>query len=167
MRDIDLAYMAGLMDGEAYIGIKRTKPYKKLTGRVNPGYHERIQIRMTDEPAIRFIAESLGGWYYAEKPSVAKGKILYCYQASDKKASKILQALLPYFRVKQEQAQAVLRLRQHKELPRSETMVLLPCMVRNRWGKTVPVGRRRFSEESVAYRESLYQRCKELNKTGV
>ena len=167
MKDTDLAYLAGLVDGEAYIGIKRTKPYKGLTGRVNPGYHERIQVRMTDEQAIRFIATTLGGWYYKEKPSVAKGKPLFCYQASDRAAADILLALLPYLRVKKAQAETVLRLRAHKELPRSQTMISLPCTIPNRWGRMTQTHRRRFSEESVAHRESLYRRCKELNKIGV
>ena len=55
-----LAYIAGLMDGEAYIGIKKSKPYKSLTGRVNPSYHERIQIRMVDEERWRGVLEYRG-----------------------------------------------------------------------------------------------------------
>jgi len=164
---VDLAYIAGLADGEAYIGIKKSPPYKRLTGRVNPAYQERIQIRMVNERAIRFLAETLGGWYYQEKPSVANGKPLYCYQASDKAAGNILRLLLPYLRVKRPQAKTVLLLRQHKELPRSQTTISLPHMIPNRWGKLVEIGRRRLSKEAVEYRESLYQECKRLNKTGI
>ena len=105
--DLDLAYIAGLVDGEAYIGIKKSKAYK-CQGRKTQGYHARIQIRMVDECAIRFLAETLGGWYYKEKPHSNKGRPLFCYQASDKKAENILRSLLPFLRVKQENAQTVL-----------------------------------------------------------
>lgn len=165
--ETDLAYIAGLVDGEAYIGIKKSRANKHLTGRVNPGYHERIQVRMVDESAIKFIAETLGGWYYKEKASVAKGRPLYSYQASDKAAAKILRLLLPYLKVKKRNALTVLELRKHKELPRKQTTISLPCMIPNRWGKLVEIGRRRLSKESVEYRDSLYQECKRLNRTGI
>ncbi len=66
---------------------------------------------MVDEAAIRFIAETLGGWYYAEKAHGHKGRPLFCYQASDKSAETILRQVLPYLRVKRHSAEAVLRLR--------------------------------------------------------
>ena len=49
----DAAYLAGLIDGEGYIGIKKTTIKK---GNASRGYHARIQVRMVDEPAIAFLA---------------------------------------------------------------------------------------------------------------
>lgn len=63
MKETDIAYIAGLVDGEAYIGIKKTNS-NSHNDRTTPGYCARIQIRMVDEPAIKFISETLGGWYY-------------------------------------------------------------------------------------------------------
>lgn len=166
-KDIALAYIAGLVDGEAYIGIKRTKAYKNLTGRINPSFQERIQVRMVDKEAIEFIADTLGGWYYREKPSSKNGRPLYCYQASDKSAAEILQSLLPYLRVKRAQAEVVLKLRANKELPRSETTSLHKVTCKNRWGQMQEVNRRMLSDETIAHRQSLYERCKELNATGI
>ena len=166
MKATDKAYIAGLIDGEGYVGIKKLKPYK-YTGRVHPGYTERIQVRMVDEPAIKFIAEMCGGWYYREKPSCKNGRPLFCYQASDGAAAKILKTLLPYLRVKKEQAKTVLLLRRHKDLPRSQTMVKVPVSITGRWGKVITVRRERHCEKTIQYRELLWQKCKDLNKVGV
>lgn len=159
-----LAYLAGLADGEAYIGIKKTKPYKHLWGRVNPGYHERIQIRMVDEPAIRLLAETLGGWYYKEKPSVAKGRPLFCYQVSDLAAAKICVLLLPFLRVKRVQAETVLRLRQSKDTAKR---IKTSVTCKSRWGTPMTGMRSLHSDETVALRESLWLRCRELNRVGI
>ncbi len=154
MKKVDLAYIAGITDADGYIGIKKTKPGK--TGRIFPGYHERIQIRMVEESAIRFIAENLGGWYYKEKPSATKGKPLFCYQANDLAAAKILYVLLPFLRIKKEQAKNALLLRENKKSPRAKIMVKHPITQRFR-----------FSPETVAYREKLWQQCRNLNKVGI
>ena len=135
---VDLAYIAGLVDGEAYIGIKKSN--SKLNGRVNPAYHERIQIRMVDEEAIRFLSETLGGNYYKEKPNCKGGRPLYCYQASDLKASTILESLLPYLKVKRNSAFVVLELRERKNSPH----------------KAKEAGRSRHSETEIRIRENLY-----------
>ena len=158
-----LAYLAGLVDGEAYIGIKKSKPYKNLTGRVNPSYHERIQVRMVDEGAIKFLAEELGGWYYKEKPHSRNGRLLYCYQASDKKACEIINKLLPFLIVKKNSAQTVLELRQEKNNP-YKIKTTVTC--RSRWGTPMTGQRTLLSPEAINRREVLYQRCKTLNAVG-
>jgi hypothetical protein len=159
-----LAYLAGLADGEAYIGIKKSKPYKNLTGRVNPSYHERIQIRMVDEEAIKFLATELGGWYYKEKSHSGKGKPLYCYQASDKKASEIIKKLLPFLLVKKQVADTVLKLRAEKDNPEK---VKTAAVSRSRWGTPMTGQRTTLSPAAVARREALYIKCKEINAVGI
>ncbi len=162
MNDLDLAYIAGLIDGEGYVGIKKTTT--KRNGRVNPQYQERIQVRMVNEGAIRFLADTLGGKYYKESPSVAKGRPLYCYQASDLQAVSILTAVLPYLRVKKENALAVLGLRDRKKNPHKIAVIKT---FKNRWGVDTDFRRWRHSPIEIEARERLYQRCKTLNKTGV
>lgn len=49
---VELAYLAGIVDGEGYIGIKRTTP---KNGALRQSYQARIQVRMVDEPAIAFL----------------------------------------------------------------------------------------------------------------
>lgn len=161
MKKTDIAYIAGLFDGEAYIGIK--KDGSLVNGRVNFGYHERIQIRMVDKEAIDFVASSLGGNYYKEKPSSANGRPLYCYQASDKIAAEILAIVIPYLRVKKKVAKIVLELRKRKNNPDTITVEIEQM---SRWGTIMKSGRVRHSPKETEIRESLYQRCKELNAVG-
>jgi len=157
MKKIDLAYIAGLIDGEAYIGIKKSKP---MNGNLNDSYHERIQIRMVDEEAIAFIATNLGGNYYKEKPHADNGRSLYCYQASDKKAAAILELVLPYLRVKRRVAKRVLDLRKKKDKPHKIRVLV---NVKNRWGQIRSVRRARLSEQEVSMRSMMYLDCKAIN----
>lgn len=145
-----IAYLAGLIDGEGYVGIKRTM----RRDATSPIYHERIQVRMVHEGAIALLAATLGGNYYREKSHANNGRPLFCYQASDAKAAAILERVLPYLIVKRESAENVLRLRASKNDPRA----------RLRGGRTQ---RRLMDAEVLAERESIYLRAKDLNRVGV
>jgi hypothetical protein len=85
-----LAYLAGIVDGEGYIGIKKSQ----RKDCVSPSFQERIQVRMTKPEAIRLLACTLGGTYYRErKPQVAGRRRLYLWTASDRTARSIMNAL--------------------------------------------------------------------------
>lgn len=140
-----LAYLAGLVDGEAYIGIKKSK----RKDAVSAIYHERIQLRMVHEASIALLTKTLGGHYYCEKPHCNNGRPLYCWQASDALAAGILRQLLPYLRVKKRSAVTVLRLRASKEDPRAR-----------RRGSPA---KRTMNRSVLAYRDRLYLLCKSLN----
>lgn len=164
---IDLAYCAGLIDGEGCIRVKRAKAYR-CQGRVTPSYHASVQIRMVDEPAIRFIAETLGGWYYPEKPHLAQGRPLFCYQASDKAAEALLRALLPYLRVKREAALNVIALRELQANGRAHRTKVTGLRPFKHWtGKMVTVSNRSFSDEYVAMCDAFYDRSRALNRVGI
>ena len=164
MKKVDVAYMAGLVDGEGYIGIKKTKAYKCQDRQTN-GYHARIQIRIIDEPAIKFFAENLGGWYYKETPHCKNGRPLFCYQSSDKSAETILKTLLPYLRVKKESAKTVLDLR--KLQSKSAKYRTKITGYREAFGRKVKIPNLSFSDDYVQMCETLYLRCKELNRVGI
>lgn len=167
--DTDLAYIAGLIDGEGYIGVKKSQPYHRLTGRVNPGYHARLQIRMVDEAAIKFIAETMGGWYYTEKPHATKGRPLFCYQSSEAAVERILRLVLPYLRVKRPNADAVLELRalQLNAISHHRTKVVGERNFPNKYGTVRMIPVKVFSDEYMAALEAIYERCKALNHAPV
>ena len=161
MKKIDLAYIAGIVDGEGYVGIKKATVRKDCQ---TPGYHARVQIRMVDEEAIQFIASALGGWYYPEKPHSEKGKPLFCYQASDKKAEEVLKILLPYLRIKKRQALNVLELRNlQSQGCQHRTKILGYRNFPNSHGTPRQVPNLGFSDEYVQKCEGFYLRAKELN----
>lgn len=140
-----LAYLAGIVDGEGYVGIKRaTRKDSK-----SPIFHERIQVRMIHEPAIQLLTDTLGGNYYRESMAQRKGRPLYCWQASDAAACNVLRALMPFLRIKRNNALAVLALRKSKEDPRARR-------------RGSPAGRV-MDPAIVAERHALYEACKALN----
>lgn len=165
--DIDIAYCAGLVDGEGYIGIKRTKAYK-CQGRATPGYHARIGIKMVDEGAIKFFAETMGGWYWGEEsPEPTTRRPYFVYQATDAKAEGILRALLPYLRVKKDAAEAVLRLRalQANSIAH-KTKVIGERNFPNKYGTVRMVPIKTLSDDYVASCDALYLECRHFNRVG-
>jgi hypothetical protein len=164
--ETELAYIAGLIDGEGYIGVKKTQPYRHLTGRVNPGYHCRLGIKMVDEAAIRFVAETLGGWYFEEKRPVGglSKRRLFSYQATDKAAADILCAIKPYLRVKRANAEAVIELRALQAISAMHrTKITGERNFPNGHGTVRIVQNKAFSDEYIAALDAIYERCKTLN----
>ncbi len=144
-----IAYLAGLVDGEGYVGIKKQKPRPDT---INALYHERIQIRMVEEKAIKLFKQTFGGNYYRETDhSKYSKKPLYCYQATDRLAAKIIKILLPYLLIKNRQAKLILKLRESKENPESH--------------KRGSPAKRPMNPKIVTYRESLYQQIKTIHNS--
>lgn len=167
MNEVDIAYCAGLVDGEGHIGIKRTKAYK-CQGRATPGYHARTGIKMVDEGAIKFFAETMGGWYWPEKASLKNGRPYFVYQATDAKAERILRTLLPYLRVKRASAETVLQLRElQADSRKHRTKVVGERPFTNQYGAVRIIETKSLSDEYVSWCDALYEQCKTLNHAGL
>lgn len=166
--DTDIAYCAGLIDGEGCIRIKRTKPYTHLTGRQNTAYGIAIQVRMVEEGAIKFLAETLGGWYFREKKAHSEnGRPLYCWSVSDRKAEAVINTIRPYLRVKADQADNALALRALQSGGWKHRTKVTGTRQMPHWtGKLVTVRTFSYSDEYIAQCESFYARSRELNKVG-
>lgn len=143
-----IAYLAGIVDGEGYVGIKKTNNRSDCK---NPQYHERIQIRMVDECVIKFFKNTFGGNYYKETDhSKYSKRPLYCYQASDKLAANIIKILTPYLILKKRQAKLILKLRKSKNDPEARL-------------RGSPA-KRPMKPEIVQFRELLYQKIKAIHR---
>ena len=165
MNKTDLAYIAGIIDGEGYVGIKRATVRKDCASR---SYHARIQIRMVDESAIAFIARTLGGTYYREVRDIDKHRALYCFSASDALAASILRAVLPYLRVKRGVADIVIELRAMQANGRKHrTKVVGHRDFPNSHGTVRRVANLAYSDEYIAECERLWLAAKAFNKVGV
>lgn len=158
---VETAYAAGLVDGEAYLGIKKDKQRPDCQ---NPSYHAKIQIRMVDEGAIRFVQRLFGGNYYKEKPNADNGRPLYCYQASDAKAQKIIGKVLPYLIVKRVQAHTILDFRNlQADGAKYRTKI---TGYRTAFGRKDRVANYSYSQEYIEMCEGFYLKCKRMNKVG-
>lgn len=166
MLDTDIAYCAGLIDGEGYIGIKKSKAYK-CQGRRTPGYHARIQVRMVDRRGPEFLAKTLGGKVNPEKKQKGKHRGMFAWTVSDLKAETALKAIRPSLKIKGEQADTVLAFRSlKKQATKYRTKVVGEKNFPNRFGTVRMVEVRCLSDDFVGRCEDFYLAAKKLNRVG-
>ena len=151
------AYFAGIIDGEAYVGIKKsTWGMRNRPDVKSPTYSERIQIRISNPDIPKLFQQYFGGRFYKEpriyqsKNGFHTNKIMYLYLATDKIASIIIEKVYPYLIEKKIQAECILKLRESKNSKEA----------RWRGGKNQ---KRVMSKEVLAKREKLYQTIKDIH----
>ncbi len=140
--DIDLAYLAGLWDGEGYIGVICSKSRRRAEYRISLG------ITNTNPDILAEVARILDKYEISARVETAaptkpeKHKISYCIAVSKLSSAKILcELLIPYLKGKRGIAILVLRY----------------VNSRLKYAKRTP-----FNEEEI----SLYEQIKRLNKKG-
>jgi hypothetical protein len=128
------AYLAGIVDGEGYVGIRRT--YGKRTGH----FQGFVRVRMTDRAALDMLHATYGG---SINPYSVEGnrKPGWLWQVRSRAASVALDSMRPYLRVKNEQADLVIRLQ--------DTMAP-----------------QRLDPATIEERESIYGYISSLNRRG-
>jgi len=133
-----LAYIAGLVDGEGYIGIKKDQ----VKGRgVNPVFYERISVASNNKDIIDFISDFFAvGKIYLHKHSKLSKKCYWSWEASNLKAVEVIKKIYRFLRIKKPEADLVLELSRNKI---------------KKYG-TLP-------KEVVEYREKLYQGIKDIH----
>lgn len=137
--NLELAYMAGVVDSDGYIGVHRRK-----AGEWAANYQPRIQVKQVTPEAIDLFATSFGGHRYDGKPTTEKGRPLLVWQAHSAAAGRACEALLPYLRIKRRQAENVLVL----------------CEVNSR------LGRRRFPVPEVVPGEPMVTMAEAARRIG-
>lgn len=116
MDDTTLAYLAGAIDSDGSIGIKRSTYHIRVRKDAkNATYSERIQLKQVTPQIPELLKECFGGAFRIEKPSTQDGKPLFSYGCTDKQAARACELMLPYLRVKRRQAELVLELRKSKQ----------------------------------------------------
>ncbi len=133
-----LAYLAGIVDGEGYIGIKRDH----IKGRgINPVYYERMSVAGTSKPMIDlFISFFKCGQAYFHRHSKLSRRGYWSWETSNLKAVSVIKQLYPYIRIKKPEVKLILQLYENK---------------RKKYG-TLP-------KEIIEIRENLYQGIKSLH----
>lgn len=136
----DLAYMAGLLDGEGHIGITLRKNLRS-------GHQLRIEITNTNEAFIKWILPRFDGHGAHRKDRWGDGnrKDSYVWYADNRKAIRLLKLLMPYLVLKKEQAQIAI-----------DFQSSIKPNARNN----------SITDEIFANRESLRLRIRVLNKRG-
>lgn len=104
---IELAYIAGIIDGEGYIGIYKRK-------NKNSNYQYQIAISNTNFKLIRWINKKIkfGSVYYLEKKDNRKPQLKYTIHGNE--AVLLLKNVLKYLIIKKKQAKIVISLSENK-----------------------------------------------------
>lgn len=146
----DLAYIAGLIDGEGTVGIYRKNP-KKPTH--SWAFRERVAISNSNLKALEYVNQFFPGTMAKNTRYSEKHSPMWRLEYHVLRAVPILEAVLPYMIIKREQAELVLQYR--------KTIVLVDrTIVGQAWHPRLP-------EEEFKRREWYYYELKRLNKTGV
>jgi hypothetical protein len=98
---IDLAYAAGIIDGEGYIGITESRP----TGRRrSPQFRCLVVVQMCGPEVPVWLAENFGGTVHAYPPRQPGHKGSHRWVLQDRRAVVFCALLEPHLRVKGDQA---------------------------------------------------------------
>lgn len=112
MKRTDLAYLAGIVDGEGSIQIR-----KHRDKRVSPGfcYQLVINVANTNEWLINWIHLNFGGNIYRKRKLAQHYKQVYLWSASSLQAKTLLELVLPYLRIKKVQTEIALQFQSKKQ----------------------------------------------------
>ena len=112
MKRTDLAYLAGILDGEGSISIHK---HKDKSSHLGYCYQLVINVANTNEWLINWIHLSFGGWIYKKRMISRHYKQVYLWSASSLQAKTLLELVLPYLRIKKPQAEIALQFQSKKQ----------------------------------------------------
>ena len=108
MHDTDLAYLAGVLDSDGYITVNRTQ--KKCEGPNGQkwvaavSYHPKVGITGTRPQPHELAKSLLGGSISSHQPKNPDHRKVYTWCCQGPTAANCLRLVLPYLRVKHQQA---------------------------------------------------------------
>jgi len=111
MKKTDLAYLAGIFDGEGCIVIHKRKTGK---GILHPGYHIEVNLANTNEWIVRQFQFSFGGNIYLRKKQTCQSRTIWAWQVSARKALDFLAVIKAYLKLKRAQAEIAITFQSSK-----------------------------------------------------
>lgn len=112
MDSLDLAYAAGIIDGEGWIGMSTSEPKGKAR---SPVFQCCVVVRMTDAEVPVWFAEQFGGRVLAIE-SKTGGRLIHHWSLTAGRAAAFCRQIRPYLRIKHRQAELVFRYREDERL---------------------------------------------------
>ena len=113
MNDTDIAYIAGLFDGEGCVSYKQYMQKRKGKKKAYPFWQIRLEIAMTEKSILVWLCEVLGVGTVTEK----KYKIKYTlgwkkqwrWRCSHRDAFKVCCLIFPYAHIKLDKIQKIIQ----------------------------------------------------------
>ena len=107
----DLAYIAGILDGEGYIGLVKAteiRRQRRVDNNITHSFRPTVRVNMVSDVAINFIQTLFGGNLY-ENPECPPQRHQWDLQMTNRNDCKrILEAILPFLKLKKRQAEILL-----------------------------------------------------------
>lgn len=101
----DLAYAAGVIDSDGCIAVRKTDYAGRRSGAGwQAVYQPRVTVKQVTPQAIDFLHNLFGGYRFEGKPTAARGRVLLGWDVHSAAAVTVCESLLPYLRIKREQA---------------------------------------------------------------
>jgi hypothetical protein len=144
MKDTELAYAAGILDGEGYVGMVYRKPGARL---VRADYTLQTVIGMTHEPTIRWLCETFGFNFFRKEPRQAHHTVAFLASLQHKRAAEFLRLVQPYVRTKAEQVSLAIE------------FIDGLC----EWRDKVGANRKRIPDDEQDRRHGYYSKLRDLN----
>ncbi len=103
---MELAYAAGVIDSDGYIGVKRSTYAQRVRGDAGQAvYAPRVMVKQVTPQAIDLLHSIFGGYRGDAQPSAARGRPLFTWEVHSANALRACEAVLPYLRIKRAQAE--------------------------------------------------------------
>ena len=108
LSDTDIAYLAGVFDGEGHISVLKDK-------RGHNAYSLHLIINITSLETVYRFRDSFGGTVGANtsENNKRKGKPIYRWVVCGKRAESVLRTLFPYLHIKRKEAEIVFQIRSY------------------------------------------------------
>lgn len=104
------AYLAGLIDGEGYIGILQVKPGEKKEWHTQWPYMfvPVLKVAMCDKDLILWLYNSFGGTFEVRRGNERRLES-YCWAVRKSQVRDFIKLIYPYLRSKRKQAEIILK----------------------------------------------------------
>ena len=110
MSTADIAYAAGVIDSDGYIGVKRSDYSVRVRGDAGQAvYAPRVMVKQVTPQAIDLLPGLFGGYRGEGKPTATRGRPLFTWEVHSANAARACEAILPHLRIKREQAMNAIR----------------------------------------------------------
>jgi len=113
MKKTDLAYFAGLFDGEGSISLCAYKPKGRC---IRTTYGLYISLAQTNEWIIQQLKFAFGGNIQPYQPKYPGARMVWAWRTQSNNALVFLESIYPYLRLKKPQADVAIKFQKHKLL---------------------------------------------------
>lgn len=148
-----IVYLAGCLDCDGSFGIYRNTTVLRVPNAKakSPQHTPRIIFKQVRPEIVNLLHETFGGRKAFEKSHHPRHKDIYSWSATLKTARNCIIAVLPYLRIKKEQAQLLLQL----------------CDRQRNRNYTLTGRVKKLTDEELIERDKLHAAVKALNDTRI